>query len=119
MNSTNPKSWYKWYVWAIVEIGSVICVHAAFSLPIGQIGFPFLFFALTTVIIASRIVVRFFRFDSSISVSDIFIFLALLVYGGEAAILIGTAESFCSSLRITSKRLTMTFNASAMACSTF
>jgi diguanylate cyclase (GGDEF)-like protein/PAS domain S-box-containing protein len=110
---------YKPYVWTIVVIGTLICINSVFLFPFNRVGLSFVLFSLATIIIASRIVVKFFRFISHISISDVFIFLALLLFGGEAAILIGAAESFYSSLRITKKPLTMAFNAAAMACSTF
>lgn len=119
MKQRKGKQFYKPYVWAIVVSGALICTNSIFLFPLNQFGMPFVLFSLATIIIASRIVVKFFRFDSHISISDVFIFLALLLFGGEAAILIGAAESFYSSLRITKKPLTMAFNAAAMACSTF
>ena len=119
MERKNRKSLYKIYVSTVVAAGALICANSIVQLPFKQLGIPFVILGLVTVIIASHIVVKFFRFDTHISVSDIFIFLILLLFGGEAAILIGAAESFYSSIRITKKPLTMAFNAAAMACSTF
>src|SRR5215471_9197124 len=110
---------FKPYIWTVSAVGFAICAIAAYRLPIADLGLPFLLLALVTVIVASRIMVRFFRFDSCISISDLFIFLALVLFGPEGAILIASAESFYASLRVTKKPLTMTFNAAAMACSTF
>ena len=119
MRQKKGKGFYKPYVWTIAVIGALICITSAFLFPTNQFGLSFILFSLATIIIPSRIVVKFFRFSSHVSISDVFIFLALLLFGGEAAILIGAAESFYSSLRITKKPLTMAFNAAAMACSTF
>jgi diguanylate cyclase (GGDEF)-like protein/PAS domain S-box-containing protein len=119
MQTRDRKSFYNLYVCTVVAGGALICANSIVGLPVGQIGFPLVMLALVTVIIASRIVVKFFRFNSHISASDVFIFLILLLFGGEAAILVGAAESFYSSTRITKKPLTMAFNAAAMSCSTF
>lgn len=119
MKLKKGKGFYKPYVWTIVVAGALICINSAFVFPANQFGLPFVLFSLATIIIASRIVVKFFRFSTHISISDVFIFLAFFLFGGEAAILIGASESFYSSLRITKKPLTMAFNAAAMACSTF
>lgn len=119
MKTKRRKGLYEPYVWTIVVLGVLICIHSVYFFPTNQFGLPFILFSLLTIIIASRIVVKFFRFDTHISISDVFIFLAFLLFGGEAAILIGASESFYSSLRITKKPLTMVFNAAAMACSTF
>src|ERR1051325_11653940 len=119
MQTKNRKPFYNLYVWTVAASGALICANSITRLPVTQLGLPFVVLALVTVIIASRIVVKFFRFSTHISISDIFIFLALLLFGGEAAILIGAAESFYSSIRITKRPLTMVFNAAAMACSTY
>jgi diguanylate cyclase (GGDEF)-like protein/PAS domain S-box-containing protein len=119
MKPTKRKGFYKPYVWTIVVLGALICINSFFFFPVNQFGLPFVLFSLATIIIASRIVVKFFRFNTHISISDVFIFLAFFLFGGEAAILIGATESFYSSLRITKKPLIMAFNAAAMACSTF
>jgi diguanylate cyclase (GGDEF)-like protein/PAS domain S-box-containing protein len=79
----------------------------------------FLLLVLVTIALGSRIVVQFFRFDSYISISDVFVFLALLKFDGEAAILLAAIEGFSSSLRITKKPLTMAFNSASMAIATF
>jgi diguanylate cyclase (GGDEF)-like protein/PAS domain S-box-containing protein len=113
------KRSFKIYSWIVTGIGAGICLVSAYRLPVSRLGLPFVLLGLVTVTVGSRIMVRFFRFDSCISISDIFVFLALLVFGPEAAILIGSAESLYASRRITKKPLTMAFNAAAMACSTF
>src|SRR5262249_31085306 len=64
-------------------------------------------------------VVRFDRFGTHMSVSDIFVFLILLLFGMEAAILTSAIEGFFSSRRVTRRFLTMAFNAAVMAFSTF
>jgi diguanylate cyclase (GGDEF)-like protein/PAS domain S-box-containing protein len=113
------KKIYKPYIWLVILAGALICVHSFIYLPYSELGFPAASLALVTIFIASRIVVKLFRFNSSISVSDILIFLAIFLFGGEAAILLGAGESLYSSLRVTKKPLTMVFNGAVMACSTF
>jgi diguanylate cyclase (GGDEF)-like protein/PAS domain S-box-containing protein len=103
----------------VVVAGVLVCINSLTILSFSNLGLPFLILALVTIFLASQIVVKFYRFNSSISVSDVLIFLTIFLFGGETAILLGAAESFYSSLRITKKPLTMAFNAAAMACSTF
>src|SRR5206468_6472405 len=54
-----------------------------------------------------------------ISVSDTFIMLVLLLFGGEAGILLAATDAVFSSRRITKKKLVITFNAAVYICSTF
>ncbi|HEX8686580.1 MAG TPA: diguanylate cyclase, partial [Pyrinomonadaceae bacterium] len=71
-----------------------------------------------TVAVSSRVGVGIPRTTGRITVSDTFILLALLLYGGEAAVLLAVAEGVCSSLRISRKALTVLFNGAVMGCST-
>ena len=104
----------------LVSVAGVAVV--IFSLRVGNLsslGLRFLLLSLVTVALGSRIVVQFFRFDSYISISDVFVFLALMLFDGEAAILLAAVEGFSSSLRITKRPLTMVFNSACMAIATF
>jgi diguanylate cyclase (GGDEF)-like protein/PAS domain S-box-containing protein len=109
----------KVYMHVVVAIGVAICIFCATRLPIGRLGVPFLLLALMTIALASRVVINFPRFKSCVSVSDVFIFITLLLFDAEAAILLGAVEALISSLRISKKPLTIAFNAAAMAWSTF
>src|SRR5207302_7791799 len=59
------------------------------------------------------------RVQACISVSDTFVFLSLLLFGGEAAIVLATTDALCSSVRISNKIRTHLFNAAVMGCATF
>ena len=75
--------------------------------------------AVITVGIASRITIQIPRVRGFISVSDTLLFLTILIFGGEAAILLAAAEGLCSSLRVSKKFSTIRFNAGVLAFSTF
>lgn len=107
------------YKWAIVFIGAVLCSISAINLAITEIDWRFILLGVMTVIISSRLAVQLPRVNTNITVSDTFIFLAILLYGGPAAVLLASAEGFCSGYRISKKPVTFLFNAAVMACSTF
>jgi diguanylate cyclase (GGDEF)-like protein/PAS domain S-box-containing protein len=115
----NRDRFFEPYMKVIAVAGALAVFFSVAHLRWSGLGLPFLLLALVTVSLGSRIVVRFFRFDSCISISDIFIFLALLLFDGEAAVLLAALEGYFSSLRITKKPLTMAFNSASMALSTF
>src|SRR5262249_34863950 len=96
-----------------------ICIFSIKRLAISQIGLPFLLLALLTISVGSRVVIKFPRFRSHISIDDIFIYLAILLFDGEAAILLGAFSYYCSSFRVTKNPLIRLFNAGAMTSSTF
>lgn len=109
----------KHYMRIVAAIGLAVVVFSIRDAHLPDLGLRFLLLVVVTICLGSRIVVQFFRFDSYISISDVFIFLALLMFDGEAAILLAAMEGFFSSLRITKKPLTMAFNSAGMAISTF
>lgn len=109
----------QFYVWLVIAAGASVVVFSAGHLTRQQIDVRFLLLALATILIGPRLCIQIPRVKAHISVSDTFIFLALLLFGGEAAILLATTEALCSSLRIGSKVRTHLFNAGVMACATF
>jgi diguanylate cyclase (GGDEF)-like protein/PAS domain S-box-containing protein len=113
----NYKS--QFYLWLVVAAGMSVLVFTARHLPYQRLDLRFLLLALATVCIGSRLSIQIPRVKAHISVSDTFIFLTLLLFGGEAAILLATAEALCSSVRISTRTQVHLFNTGVMACSTF
>ena len=109
----------QFFVWVVTAAGGSVVVFSAAHLTRRQIDVRFLLLALATVLIGSRLSIQIPRVKAHISVSDTFVFLSLLLFGGEAAILLATTEALCTSLRLSSKVRTHFFNSSVMACSTF
>jgi diguanylate cyclase (GGDEF)-like protein/PAS domain S-box-containing protein len=110
------------FMWLVVALGAAACLLSLY----GQVWHPsvpldarFLLIAVVTVFISSRLSVFIPRVRGEITVSDSLIFLTILLYGGDAAVLLATAEAFCSSLRFNKLWLTIAFNAGMMACATF
>ncbi len=107
------------YLWLIIAAGATVALFSAGHLALRTIDVRFLLLALVTVLISPRLSIQIPRVKAHISVSDTFVFLSLLLFGGEAAILLATAEALCASLRIGCRVRTYLFNAAVMACATF
>jgi diguanylate cyclase (GGDEF)-like protein/PAS domain S-box-containing protein len=107
------------YQWLIVTLGAVLLLASASRLSFAHLDLHFLILALVTICFGSRITIKIPRVKGHISVSDTFLFLAMLRFGGEAAVLLAAVEALCSSLRFSKKAITILFNAAVMACSTF
>ncbi|MGB8507267.1 MAG: EAL domain-containing protein [Pyrinomonadaceae bacterium] len=107
------------YQWFIVVLGAATTLSAVYHLSLTSIDPRFILLTLITVGIGSRLTIQIPRDKGKISVSDTFIFLAILLFGLDAAVLLAAAESFFSSRRFCKKWLTIFFNGSVMACSTF
>jgi len=104
------------YMWLVVAAGAATCLYAAYTLPRGLVDGYFLLLTLITAVIGSRIAIRIPQINVNITVDDTFVFIALLLYGGEAAILIGALAGVCSALRISRKARTVAFGGGALAC---
>jgi diguanylate cyclase (GGDEF)-like protein/PAS domain S-box-containing protein len=106
-------------MWFVVASGLAVCLFSFYRLPVTELGLPFALLALITIGVGSQINIKIPSFKSNVSISDTFVFLTMLLFGGEAAVLVAVAEALVSSLRISTKSLTIAFNSAAMACSTF
>jgi hypothetical protein len=107
------------YLFSVALTGAAVTALCAWRLPFAQLDSKFAVLALITVLIGSRITIKMPGERGQISVSDTFIFLAILLFGIEAAVVLAAAEAFCSSLRFTKKASVLSFNAGVLALSTF
>jgi PAS domain S-box-containing protein len=103
----------------IIAIGATILLYSSYHLPVSHLDVRFLLLALFTIVAGSRLVIPIPRFDTKITVVDTFIFLTMLLYGGEVAVLLSAAEAFCASWRVNKRLITTIFNATMTPCSTF
>lgn len=105
-------------MFVVVAAGGICLSIALIDLPYAKLDTLFAIILVCTLGLGSRISIKIPRLKSHVAVSDSLIFLTLLLYGGEAAIALAAGEAFLSSLRFCSRRLTILFNAAAMAIST-
>ena len=112
----------KSYMLLIIAAGAATVVYSAIRFPVERLDLRFLALAIFTIAVSSRLTIRIPRISGHISVSDTFFFLTILIYGGEAAVLLAATEALCSSLRFSKKAihikpLTIGFNSAMLACS--
>jgi len=105
------------YMWLVVAAGTASVLYAAYALPRGIVDGYFLLLTLITAVLGSRIAIRIPQISGNITLEDTFVFIALLLYGGEAAVMIGALAGICSALRISRKVRTVAFGSAALACS--
>jgi len=106
-------------MWSVIIAGAAVCLFSASRLSVAQLDPGFFLLALVTVTVASRIAVPMPGVSGRITVSDTFIFLTMLLYGGEPAILLAAAEGLSTLWGIGKKPVTFLFSSAVMACSTF
>src|ERR671926_615355 len=83
----------------VVVSGSLAFSFSAFQIDFHQFDSHFAVLVAMALLLTSRITIPIPRFSSQISVSDTFVFLVLLLYGGAAAGVICALEAVFLSLR--------------------
>jgi len=105
------------FLWVVVASGCLAFGYSAFQIDFRQFDSHFAVLVAMAFLLTSRITIPIPRFSSQISVSDTFVFLVLLLYGGPAAVLGGALEAFLSSLRGNRRRVLVAFNFGSAAVS--
>src|SRR6185369_18045271 len=82
--------------------------------------FDWRFLILTAImmLISSRFSIKIPGVNTNVTISDTFIFLVMLLYGGLAGILVAALEGLFSGLRISKRPLSIAFNSAMMLCAT-
>ncbi|MBS1809803.1 MAG: EAL domain-containing protein [Acidobacteria bacterium] len=117
MDGTNKTSPFQFYLWLVIAIGIGVLASSALKLDFQRLDIHFALIAVFTIGIGSHLNVKIPRVNAWVSISDAFIFLSLLLFGGEAAVLLATFEAFSSSLKNNKTKIFHFYNAGVMACS--
>ena len=106
------------YMWSLVTAGAAIVLASLYQLQFVQLNANFVFLCLM-VMASSVVAIKIPRVSGRITVADTFVFLAMLMYGGSAAILLSALEGITATLIISKKPRTILFNSAILAASTF
>jgi signal transduction histidine kinase/CheY-like chemotaxis protein len=101
----------------VVVSGSLAFTYSALQIDFRQFDSHFAVLVAMALLLTSRITIPIPRFSSQISVSDTFVFLVLLLYGGPPAVVMGALEAVVSSLRFSRRLRTVAFNFGSSAAS--
>jgi signal transduction histidine kinase/ActR/RegA family two-component response regulator len=105
------------FLWVVIACGFLAFVSSALHVDVAQLDPRFAVLIVVALLLTSRITIPIPRFSSQISVSDTFVFLVLLLYGGAAAVVVGAMEAFISSLRFSRRPIIVGFNWASAAVS--
>ena len=83
----------------VIALGTACGVHAGVFLDVTALNFGYGVILLVTFTCSSYLIVKIPGTKGEITVSDSLIFLTLLLYGGEAAILLAVADGLSASIR--------------------
>ena len=105
------------YMICVAAAGAVSLMAAAASLPFERADVQLAVLCLLTLVLGPRVTIPIPQLRSRIAVSDTFVVLTLLIYGGEFAMLLAAAEATLASWAFCKRRLTVFFNSASAAMS--
>src|SRR2546421_13123261 len=103
----------------IVAAGSAALIFSLTRTSIHQLDWRFLFMLVAMTAIASRLSIPIPHVKGEVTVGDTLIFLTMLLYDGEAAVLMAAVDGLSSSLYVSKKLRVCLFNSAQMVTSTF
>ena len=105
------------FLWVVIACGILAFASSASQIDIAHFDPRYSVLIGVALLLTSRITIPIPRFSSQISVSDTFVFVVLLLYGGAAAVVVGAMEAFISSLRFSRRPVIVLFNWASAAVS--
>jgi len=115
----NRQRFFKPFFFFMVAAGAAAMLFSLHRLSIQQLDWRFLFLIVAMAAVASRLSVSIPSVNGEVTVGDTLIFLTMMLYDGEAAILMAVIDGLSSSLYVSRKPRVWLFNSAQMACSTF
>ncbi|MGQ0763551.1 MAG: hybrid sensor histidine kinase/response regulator [Acidobacteriota bacterium] len=113
------QRFFKPFLVFIVAAGAGAILFSLYRLSLQELDWRFLFLIVAMATIAARLSVPIPRVKGEVTVGDTLIFLTMMIYGGEAAVLMAAVDGLSSSLYVSKKLRVWLFNATQMAFSTF
>lgn len=107
------------FMWTIIALGVFVCLITLARLDFKNLNATYLILVVIALAVGSRWTLHIPYVEGAITISDSIVFLCIILYGGEAAILLATAETYCTSLRHSKGSVLRFYNTAVMACSSF
>lgn len=107
------------YMWLVVVAGTAMFFYSLCTLPYAKLDFRFCLLFLLTAAISSRIAIKVPRVNTTITVADSFVFLTLLLYGPQAAVVVAAADGLSAGRHLSKRWITILFNATAAGSAAF
>lgn len=106
------------FVWPVTAVGICVVLYSVVHLPFLKLGLPFLVLAYISIRAAAMPTESVLNGRFSIPVSESLVFLSMLIFDGEAAILIAAIAAISFSVRFRRKASFLLFYSSFSAIST-
>src|SRR3712207_4103432 len=99
------------YTWLTIVVGACVLAYCVYTMEVRQLDYMYFVLCALTVFLSGRLTIHIPNEGGHITISDTFIFIVMLLYGGEAAVFLAAAESVYASLRYRQRLTAVPFNA--------
>src|SRR5215510_2654908 len=108
------------YTRLVTVCGGIVLLNSIFKpyKPVNWLDPTLIFIAAIAVLIGSRVVVKIPGMPSYFSMSETLVFLVMLLFGGDAAIVLAAATESSATLNFSKKHSTILFNGAAASIAT-
>lgn len=86
------------YLWLLLPFGIAACGGAIWQFPVWRVDLPLILLSTVTIFFSSYLRIQLPRTKIHLTVSDALVFLSLLIYGGQVAVLLAVLETAFTSL---------------------
>src|ERR1041384_1506746 len=107
----NRKTFFKPFWFLVVAAGAASLAFALTHVNYGQLDWRFVLLLVGMATVASRLSISIPHVKGEVTVGDTLIFLTMLLYDGEAAVIIAAVDGISSSLYVSKKARVCLFNA--------
>jgi diguanylate cyclase (GGDEF)-like protein/PAS domain S-box-containing protein len=104
---------------AVSGLGAAAVIFSIYQCSLAQLGAPFLLLSLVAFLTSAHYSIPLPRGRGQISILSSFVLLSIMVFGGEAAIMLAAISAFCVSISLGKERLLSVFESSVSALFAF
>jgi diguanylate cyclase (GGDEF)-like protein/putative nucleotidyltransferase with HDIG domain len=100
-------------------VGLLVFSYSAFELARGSVNFEWVLLGMVTIMLVSRLDIGIPKTTSTVTLSDTFIFISVLLYGTHASVVLAGLDAAVCTLHLKNRRRIIWFNAGVMSLSVF
>jgi diguanylate cyclase (GGDEF)-like protein/putative nucleotidyltransferase with HDIG domain len=107
----------KLYIDVVSVIGLSVFAYALFATLSAPLNLEWMLLGLVTILVASRTDIRIPKITSTVTISDTFVFISVLLYGVFPSVVMAGADAAICSLRYRNRTKVVPFNVGSMSVS--
>jgi diguanylate cyclase (GGDEF)-like protein/PAS domain S-box-containing protein len=118
METADSRRFPQYLMRFVIALGGASVLFSLYRLPVAKLSIPLLVLTLVAICAGARLSLRLPRGLGHVTLTEGFTLLALLLFGGEVAVLFAASVALCVSLRFSRSALSLLFHSGVAALST-